>query len=350
MEKVMPGFAAARAGISVGDRLIGVGFDSDTIQEVTSSADVQLYLESVGVDGNLTYSFQRPSYSFKDNYYFADLRHIDSVERWTPAVVFLAIVGLIWLGVGIFVLFKQGSHAPFVLHFSSVCLAAFVFQLYTPIGLGEDFDLAIDLLDNMAFLFFVPLFLHFCIRYPVRSEVFEKNYWRTWVLYIPAALTSIVLLVIALIPAFFPRSGAGAVLAHLTDRYNLFGVIHKVSLYHFVCGVSVGAIFLVWRFLKNRQVVVRQRLKWAMWGTLAAVVPIVLVEVIRRLGVNVPNDNLTAGITTLPLALIPLSFGHSVVRYRLMDVDIVVRRALVYALTTLAIAMMRMIQPTGRRD
>ncbi|HEX3100338.1 MAG TPA: histidine kinase dimerization/phospho-acceptor domain-containing protein, partial [Pyrinomonadaceae bacterium] len=52
------------------------------------------------------------------------------------------------------------------------------------------------------------------------------------------------------------------------------------------------------------------------------------------------NDNFATAITTLPLALIPLSFGHSVVRYRLMDVDVVVRRALVYAITTAAIAMM----------
>ena len=41
----------------------------------------------------------------------------------------------------------------------------------------------------------------------------------------------------------------------------------------------------------------------------------------------------------LPLILIPLSFGYSVVRYRLMDVELVVRRVFVYALTTLAIAV-----------
>ena len=35
-----------------------------------------------------------------------------------------------------------------------------------------------------------------------------------------------------------------------------------------------------------------------------------------------------------------MTFGNSVVRYRLMDVDIVVRRAAVYALTTVAIALM----------
>ena len=42
----------------------------------------------------------------------------------------------------------------------------------------------------------------------------------------------------------------------------------------------------------------------------------------------------------LPLVLIPLAFGYSVVRYRLMDVELVVRRVFVYALTTLAIALM----------
>ncbi len=88
-------------------------------------------------------------------------------------MIFLIFVGLIWLGVGTFVLIKQGSQAPFVLHFALVCLAAFVFHVYKPIGTGEDFDLAVSLFDDIGFAFFVPLFLHFCLRYPVRSEVFD---------------------------------------------------------------------------------------------------------------------------------------------------------------------------------
>jgi len=338
--KVTPGFAASRAGISVGDRLIGIGLDSDKTDEITSTSDVPMYLEAAGVDGSLTYFYQRPSYTFQDNYYFADLKHIDNVPRWTPDIIFLSIVGLIWLGVGIFVLFKQGSQAPFVLHFATVCLAAYVFHVYKPIGFGEDFDLAVALLDDISFAFFVPLFLHFCIRYPVRNDIFEKNAWRTYVLYVPAALISVSLLLISLVPAAWPLSSTAAYIAGLNDQFNLFGVLYKTLFYHFVAGVSAGACFLVWRFMKNRQAVVRQRLKWAMWGTIVAIVPVVAIEGIKRLGIFVPDDNFSAAITTLPLALIPLSFGHSVVRYRLMDVDIVVRRALVYAMTTLAIAMM----------
>ena len=87
--KVTPGYSGARAGIATGDKLIGIGFDGEKTEEITSVADVQMYLESAGVDGNLTYFYQKPSYSFSDNFYFADLRHIDPVPRWTPSIIFL---------------------------------------------------------------------------------------------------------------------------------------------------------------------------------------------------------------------------------------------------------------------
>ncbi|MEP6945623.1 MAG: ATP-binding protein [Acidobacteriota bacterium] len=339
-EQVKPAFAGARAGISAGDKLIGIGLDGDKTEEITSLADIQMFLDAAGVDGSLTYFYQKPSYTFSDNYYFADLRHIDSITRWTPSLIFLSIVGLVWLGVGVFVLFKQGSRSPFVLHFAAVCLAAFVFHTYKALGTGQDFDLAVSLLDDMAFAFFVPLFLHFCIRYPVRSTVFDEARWKTYILYIPAALASVWLVVISLIPALFPQASVAEWIARLDDRYGLYGNTYKFLFGHFVVGVSLGAGFLIWRFFKNKQIVVRQRLKWAMWGTIAAVVPIIAMQVIARFGLHLADDNFATALTTLPLVLIPLSFGHSVVRYRLMDVDVVVRRAVVYALTTVAIAMM----------
>ena len=343
-EKVTPNLAAARAGIAVGDKLLGISLDEKQFDEINSPADIQMYLETAGVDGKLTYFYQKTAYSFKNNFYYADLSHIDTFPRWTASIVFLIFVGLIWLGVGTFVLFKQGSQAPFVLHFAIICLAAFVFHVYKPIGLDEDFDLAIGILDDAAFAFFVPLFLHFCLRYPVRSDVFDEARWKTYALYIPALIVTSAIIVLALtfpiVNWLVPDTALVANLAYFTSRFNLFGILYQASLFHFVAGISFGTGVLLWRFLKNRkQPLVRQRLKWAMWGTLAAVTPIVLFQIAKRL-VYLPEDSFSTAITTLPLALIPLSFGHSVVRYRLMDVDVVVRRALVYAMTTLAISMM----------
>lgn len=339
-QKVMSGFSASRAGIAVGDRLIGISLDGERTEEITSPADVQMYLEAAGVDGSLTYFYQRPTYSFSDNFYFADLKHIDTLPRWTASIIFLTFVGIIWLGVGIFVLFKQGSHAPFVLHFAIVCLAAYVFHVYHPINLGQDLDEGVRLLDDMAFAFFVPLFLHFCLRYPVRSEVFDKAPWKTYLLYAPAFVFTLVNLFFSLAPVLPFGDTFAPALANFADQFQLFQNLNQALLAHFVVGISAGACVLLWRFLKNRQTIVRQRLKWAVWGTLAAVTPILIFQIAKGFVPSLSEDYVTTALTTLPLALIPFSFGHSVVRYRLMDVDIVVRRALVYAMTTLAIAMM----------
>ena len=78
-------------------------------------------------------------------------------------------------------------------------------------------------------------------------------------------------------------------------------------------------------------------MKWVVWGTGLAVAPF---TVLYAFGYIFDE---TAGpftdIAILPLILIPLALGYSVVRYRLMDVELVVRRVAVYALTTLAIAV-----------
>lgn len=341
-EKVLPGFAASRAGIARGDKLIGISLDDEKFEELelTSPNDIQIYLEAAGVGGSITYLYQRPSYSFADNYYYADLKNIDTLPRWTPAMIFLIIVGCIWLGVGLFVLFKQGSRSPFVLHFGTICLTAFIFQVYRPLGTGKDYDLAVSIIDDIAFAFFVPLFLHFCFRYPVRSEVFDEKKWKTYVLYIGAAALSVSTLFLSLYFYLIPQDSIVAAISAFIGKYDLFGVLYVAGFYHFIAGISIGAGILLWRFFKRQQQpLVKQRLKWAMWGTVISIIPILGFQITKQF-IFIPEDTISSSLTTLPLALIPLSFGHSVVRYRLMDVDVVMRRALVFALTTVAIAMM----------
>ena len=338
-EKVFPGLAASRAGVSVGDRLFAISLDEKQFDEIVSPSDVAIYLDTAGVGGSLTYSIKKP-YSFSDSLYLADLRNIDSLPRWTASLIFLIIVGVIWLGVGVFVLFKQGSHAPFVLHFATVCLAAFVFQVYKPLGFGQDFDMAVSLLDDIAFALFVPIFLHFCFRYPVQTEVFGSDRRKIYLLYAPALLIIAANLFFSISLVLPIGDGVKNAIAGFIDQIGFFKNLNTILTTHFVIGVSYGGCILLWRFFRNKQTLVRQRLKWAVWGTIVAVVPILLFQIAKRFVPSLTEDYLTSALTTLPLALIPFSFGHSVVRYRLMDVDVVVRRALVYAMTTVAIAMM----------
>ncbi|HVQ55933.1 MAG TPA: PDZ domain-containing protein, partial [Pyrinomonadaceae bacterium] len=99
-ERVVSDMAAARAGISRGDKLLSISLDGETYDEVISTADIPMYLETAGVGGSLSYYYQRPAYSFTNNFYYADLKNIDTLPRWTASMIFLTIVGLVWLGVG----------------------------------------------------------------------------------------------------------------------------------------------------------------------------------------------------------------------------------------------------------
>lgn len=337
-DRVLPGYAASRAGISAGDKLIGIGLDGQKTEEVVSSSDVQIYLEAAGEGGGLTYFYQRPSYTFANNFYFADLHNLDTLPRWSPAVIFLMVVGVVWLAVGLFVLLKQGSGSPFVVHFATLCLTAFVFHVYKPLGTGEDFDLAISILDSFGFIVFSSLFMHFCLRYPTRSEIFDHARWKNFAIYLPAVALSLFTMSLSLYSFVLPESWLETVFRFI-NRYDLIVRSDLLNFSFFVVAIGVGASLLVRRFILQKQALVRQRLKWAMWGTIVALVPIVAFQT-ARFFVEFTEDSWVSATVTLPLALIPLSFGHSVVRYRLMDVDVVVRRTLVYALTTIAIAAM----------
>jgi small-conductance mechanosensitive channel len=80
-------------------------------------------------------------------------------------------------------------------------------------------------------------------------------------------------------------------------------------------------------------------MKWVVWGTVLAVTPFTLLYGVVYLW-GAATDRWVTDIAVLPLILIPFAFGYSVLRYRLMDVELVVRRVFVYALTTLAIALL----------
>ena len=62
---------------------------ANTFDEVVSIADIPMYLDAAGVGGTLTYYYQKTSYSFANNFYYADLKNIDTLPRWTPSIIFL---------------------------------------------------------------------------------------------------------------------------------------------------------------------------------------------------------------------------------------------------------------------
>ena len=336
-ETVASHSSGERARLLPGDRLVAISLNDSKYEEVVQARDVQMYLDQARVGGEIHYLIERPSYPEESRTYYADIDSLDATHNWTPRDLYINLIGVVYLVVGFFVIFKQGGRAPFALHFTTLCLAAFVFHFYTPVGSYRDLDLAIAFLDNAAFILFAPVFLHFCALYPSKQQLFTDRRWRGVLLYVPAVifliLNSFVFLRDVLNPIIpFLRRVPG-----LSESF--IGLFWRLSFAHFLVAVLASAALLARTLIKARTAVVRQQMKWLVWGSLLAVAPFTVLYAVGYL-FGAESDPWVTDMAVLPLMLIPLSFGYSVVRYRLMDVELVVRRVFVYALSTLAIALM----------
>jgi PAS domain S-box-containing protein len=343
-KSIEKGSAAERAWLLPGDRLVGIALDPRARpDEVVNARDVQIYLDQARVGGQLHYRMQRPSYPEETRDYWADLDNLGSIHRWTPRVIYINIIGLAYLFIGFFVLFKQGGRAPFVLHFATLCLAAFVFHFYTPTATYRDLDLAIAFLKNSAFILFAPLFLHFCALYPTKQQLFPGKRWQAIVLYVPAILLLLMATIVFLPPGgyFYIKNGLGnvgvTIAPHISESF--VDSFYRLSFLHFTVGLVMSAALLVKTYATAKNALVRQQMKWVVWGTLLSVTPFILLYGLAYL-FGASTDRWLTDVAVLPLIAIPFAFGYSVLRYRLMDVELVVRRVFVYALTTLAIALL----------
>src|ERR1019366_9891148 len=90
----------------------------------------------------------------------------------------------------------------------------------------------------------------------------------------------------------------------------------------------LAALVFVTSYRRASSGILRQQLKWVTGGALAGIVPFLLLYIVPFFLGVVPRPWMN--FSAISLALIPLSFGYAIIRYRLMDVDIIFKRGLAY--------------------
>ncbi|HKE31774.1 MAG TPA: ATP-binding protein, partial [Candidatus Angelobacter sp.] len=81
--------------------------------------------------------------------------------------------------------------------------------------------------------------------------------------------------------------------------------------------------------------IVRQQMKWISRGAVLAIAPYTIFYVIPYLQGTLATPAMK--ISAFSLVFLPLTFGYAILRYRLMDVDIIFKRGVAYTLATAAI-------------
>ncbi len=306
-DRVEAGGPGTRAGIKVGDQLTAIDQ-----HEVNSTAGRTHQLYRVGAWSKATYSLVRQSVP------------VDVVLIPVPAersqYNWLRLIGLIYLGIGLYVLLRRWT-APGSTHFYTFCLVSFISYTFHYSGKFNGFDWTIYWGNVVAGLLQAALFLHFVLTFPERHWFVRRHRWVIFGIYVPGLL----LLSVHVLAVLFLK--ASEVL-----RWNLDRLEMGCQAAYFIAAAGV----LVYNYRRASTPILRQQLKWITRGTILAITPFTLFYVIPYLTGALPSTAMK--VSVLSLGILPLTFGYAIFRYRLMDVDLIFKRGMVYTLAAGAIA------------
>jgi two-component system, NtrC family, sensor kinase len=310
--KVAPNSPASAAGIHPGDILVAIN-DAP----VPNATYVARRLYRAGLWTQMRYKLSRNGEEFETRLITTPPHKPITVENY------LRVVGLLYLFIGLFIFIRRWN-APRAVHFYVFCLVSFILYSFQYSGKLDAFDLEVYWSSVVARLLAPTLLLHFALGFPDRSGTSRKSLLKLAAVYAPP-LALLVVHILTTINAlgFVPTMRSRVTLDQL--ELSFLGVYF----------LAAGLVFYV-NYRHTRSGILRQQLKWLTGGTLAGSLPFTLLYIFPYVfdAASQPWMQFSA----LSLVLIPLCFGYAIIRYRLMDVDIIFKRGLAYTAATAAVA------------
>jgi two-component system, NtrC family, sensor kinase len=297
-----------KGGIKQGDHLVKVDQ-----HELKDFAALQRQLYHAGPWSKATYSLVRQSVPIDSTVILIPAER--SLNDW------LRLIGWIYLAIGLYVLLRRWT-APSSLHFYIFCLVSFVLFSFHYTGKLNQFDWTIYWGNVVALLLQPALFLHFVLTFPEKREFVRRHPFAIPTFYLPGLL-------------LFAIHVSALNLFKATERlrWNL----DRLEMAYLATFYIAAAGVLLYSYRHAGKPILRQQLKWVTRGTILAITPFTFFYLIPNLA-GALSTNPVKQLSVLCLGLLPLTLGYAIFRYRLMDVDLIFKRGMVYTLSAAAIA------------
>jgi PAS domain S-box-containing protein len=319
--EVAPGSAAAGAGIARGDVLLSVNG-----APIETPADVVEFQHRSRRGTRLAYTLLRLGTRQALEVTLAP------APRGSSMYFILAAVGLFTLLVGASVRIRRPRDQA-TLHFFWLCVAFFGVFTFSFNGPFDRLDWIFYWGDAVAFALLAPLLLHFTLVFPDRAQqprVGDRpvappvrqapSSALLLAMYAPAAL----LVGSRILALMWASSGSlsGSALSTTVDVLD-----RSEQLYLFAC--CAAALFVLTRaFRQISSITARRQLRWIAWGTALGAGPFVIGYALPwALGAN---PAVGFQVLAVPFGLLPLTFASAIIRYRLRDVEVIIKRGLAY--------------------
>ncbi|HXP85898.1 MAG TPA: ATP-binding protein [Bryobacteraceae bacterium] len=307
---VTTGSPGEKAGIHKGDVLVSI--DGLAIHRAIEATEV---LARLGAWRKAEYQILHAGVEVPANVI------VGEAER-DSTIYYQYAVGVMYLAIGLFVYFRR-VNAPRSLHFFLLCLASFVFSTFHYSGKLNNFDKVIYLGNVVAGYLAPTLFLHFCFVFPEPRKWIRRR-GAAALVYLPGV--ALATLQLGFVFGWIDTQAPLLEVRWLLDRVWL----------GFLCSMyAAGGVVLAFQMRRSSDPIVRRQLTWLRNGALAGILPFALFYAVPYMFGVAPGHAMNLAVLSLPL--IPLTWAYAILRYRLMDVDIIFQEGYVYTLATLAV-------------
>ncbi len=308
--EVFPGGLAARAGIHVGDILAGINGKT-----VVNAVQAQVIIDRIPQWQTAYYTIRRGSRLLSIEIGFKKIFNFMSI--------LYAVIGVVFLATGYMVILfnplKRLSR-----YFFYLCFVTFLFLVFS-FGSAQPrvFFYIVLSIRNIASILWAPVTLHFFLVFPYKKKIVLDYPRLFYLIYLPPLLMNI----------------AGLFFNIHIDIFKYLGV--------FYLGLAIYSFLTSYLAVTEKKE--KRALSIVLWGILLGMLPIILIQLfanfllafIGRTGIYI-----ALGM----FCLLPVSFGYAVMKYGLMDVGIVVKRGIVYSITTGFFILLYMTLVVGTGD
>ena len=311
--------AFLRVGIRRGDVLTAI----NKVPVRTKTDVLKSLWQAAATDQSVTYEINKEGMQIYPTFY-------PQRKAPNPVYFYLVLVGAMTLAIALVVYFSARGlmSLPYVF-FYLLALTFSAFMIFSPTGEMTALDMTFYGLDKIGFLAFPPLLLHFFMIFPLRKRFLKNHPSLRWALYAPAAV-----LLLARVRMHLPwpqrLSEAAALRTH--------DALERFELLHFAVFTLVTLAILVHSTWRAPNILLRKQLRIIVYGLGFGVLPSTIFYIVPFLLGGRPSTG--AELTVLLQALIPLAFSYSISRYRLVDIEVFLKKAATLTFSFFVIAFL----------
>ena len=292
----------------------------DDNYEVDSEYGLEFYADNRKIGDKVMLTLQTPSGLKSAEVKLIPYYNDSSFIIISAAVGFLFILTGLWVGT-----VRANEHAPLVLF---CVLVSFGLTIINPGGIiynsSDTIGIINRILHAVSYVAGIASFLYFCMIFPVKPL---KNRRLALFIFMPA-------LIICAVYVFLVTDTVSNLRQETVDRLENAWDIIQAAL--FACIVA-GILVLRKKYIRYNSESERNKIQWIFWGLSAGTAPFLMLWVIPSV-TGLPLY-VSEKYLLLFLIIVPLSFTIAVLKYRLFDISVVIKRSFVYTLLTILIAL-----------